>query len=171
MRLPDGSFLDVVYIKPRPEEYSPSYPHQVVVTELTRHGRAKRLTFVRRSIQRTGPGRWRSEPPSSLKSAKHEIEQMKESGKPIRGRAGPPLKAGETVLLCSGVQLPATMLAAILDACASAARHYIDIAEIKTIVSQLGSRITQMETLTEEDRRLAEPALYSEILRRCTNVE
>jgi hypothetical protein len=64
----------------------------------------------------------------------------------------------------------APVLAIILDALESQARHQIDLADIKMIVSQLGSRIAQLDTLTAEYRRHAEDALYTEILRRCTNV-
>lgn len=163
--------IEVVYRKPTLDQYPPHYSHRVVITEGTRHGRAKRHTFVRRFSKESGPSRWRLEPAISIKSTLHEQRQSEQSGEPIRGRAEPPLKAGTNVTLCGGFKLPATMLVAILDACTSEALHQIDIADIKTIVSQLGSRISQIESLTPEQRRLAEPALYTEILRRCTTIE
>lgn len=164
----DGRLVDAVYVKPTPDQYPADYAHRVVITEGTRHGPAKRHTYVRRFPKSNGPSRWRSEPAISFKTLAHEHKQH--GDRPIPGSASPPLEAGTTVVLCNDVDIPVGMLVFILDACASVARHQIDIADIKMIVSQLGSRISQIETLDGEQRRLAEPALYAEILRRCTTI-
>ena len=52
----------------------------------------------------------------------------------------------------------------------SGARHFVDLSDVKAIVSQLGSRIGALATLTDHQRRIAEPALFGEILRRCTTM-
>lgn len=74
------------------------------------------------------------------------------------------------VSLASNVEIPAGVLTIILDALVSQARHKFDLSDVKTIVPQLGSRIVQLSSLDAEQRRLAEPALYTEILARCTKV-
>ena len=58
----------------------------------------------------------------------------------------------------------------VFDALVSAGRHRIDLADINRIVSQLGSRIVGLPTLAPEQRRIAEPALYAEILRACSSM-
>jgi hypothetical protein len=127
--------------------------YRVVVTERTRHGRVKRHTFVLDEGTEDCPGGpyWhaarREDPPWGF---------------------GDPLPV--TVTLAQGVDIPATTLAAILDALVSKARHRIDLKDIKVIVSQLGSHIAGLYTLTGEQRRLAGWALYTEILRRCTTM-
>jgi hypothetical protein len=72
------------------------------------------------------------------------------------------------VHLAESVDVPATMLAVILDALVSGTRHQINLDDVKKIVSQKGADIARLEALTAEQRRLAAPALYAEILRRCT---
>jgi hypothetical protein len=184
VRLPDGRIIDAMYRKPELEEYPPGYEHQVVITESTRHGRAKRHTFARRFPEATGPGKWRPETPGSLK----ELDDLHRQGFGTQDKPMPvtawgaqrqqslgvpinkPLKPDTVVHLTDGVDLPAAVLAVVLEALVSQARHQIDLADIKVIVSQLGSRIAQLDTLTAEQRRLAESALYTEILGRCTTI-
>ncbi len=156
-----GQIVDAVYVPVKPEEYPADFEHQVVITEATRHGRAKRHTFARRFPEADGPGKWRPETPRD--------KQFREQ-QSIRVPADKPLEAGTMVHLADGVDLPATTLAVILEALASRARHQIDLVDVKRIVSQLGSRIAQLNTLPVEKRRLAEPALYTEILARCTTI-
>jgi hypothetical protein len=59
-------------------------------------------------------------------------------------------------------------LAVVLDALRESHRREVDREDLKHVLSQLGSRITQLQALAPEQRRHAEPALYSEIVRRCT---
>ena len=171
----DGRIVDVVYRKPTPDEYPPDYEHEIVITESTRHGRAKRHTFVIFDAQASGPQRWRRKPaPMSFK----KLDRVHRAGygtndRPIdiaeHGLATVPLAVTEH--LADGVDVAAAVLAVILDALASQAHHQIDLADIKVIVSQLGSHITRLDALAAEQRRHAEAALYTEILRRCTTVE
>lgn len=160
-----GQIVDTVYEPVKPEQYPADFEHQVVVTEATRHGRAKRHTFARRFPEADGAGKWRPEPPRGKQLRKQLGEQQL-----VRIPGSEPLKPGTLVALADGVDLPATTLTVILEALASRARHQIDVADVKLIVSQLGSRIAQLDTLPVEKRRLAEPALYTEILARCTTI-
>jgi hypothetical protein len=180
--MPDGRIVDAVYVKPTLDEYPPDYEHRVVITESTRHGRVKRHTFARAFPEATGLARWRPETRGSLK----ELRELHRQGFGTKDKPMPPalwgssrqrslgippnspLMPGTTVHLADGVDTTAETLAVVLEALASQARHQIDLTDIKVIVSQLGSRIAQLETLTAAQRRLAEPALYTEILRRCT---
>jgi hypothetical protein len=160
-----GRTVDAVYVPVKREQYPADYEHQVVITEATRRGRAKRHTFARRFPEVDGPGKWRPEPPRDKQLRKQLREQQS-----VRIPGSEPLKPGTLVPLADGVDLPATTLAVILEALASRARHQIDLADVKLIVSQLGSRIAQLDTLSVEQRRLAEPALYTAILARCTTI-
>jgi hypothetical protein len=160
-----GRIVDTVYEPVKPEQHPADFEHQVVVTEATRHGRAKRHTFARRFPEADGPAKWRPEPPRD----KQFREQLREQ-QSVRIPVDKPLQPGTIVHLTDGVDLPATTLAVILEALASRARHQIDLADLKLIVSQLGSLIAQLDALPVEKRRLAEPALYAEILARCTTI-
>jgi hypothetical protein len=75
-----------------------------------------------------------------------------------------------TIHLADGVDFPAATLTVVLDALRSGGRHEVDLGDIKTVLSQLGSRIAQLGNLGDEERRRAEPALYVEILRRCAKL-
>lgn len=77
---------------------------------------------------------------------------------------------GSAVHLSDGVDLDAADLAVILDALRSDERHQVDIADMKRVVSQLGSRIARLGALDETLRGHAVNALYVEILRRCTSL-
>ena len=58
-----------------------------------------------------------------------------------------------------GFDLPIAIGSVILDAVRAYGRHEVDVDNLKVVVSQLGSYITRLGTLT------AEPALYTETLR------
>ena len=122
--------------------------YRVVVTERTRRGVAKRHTFVL------------------------VADTWNEDGGPHWARETKNLPLfeplGETVHLADGVDVAASALTVILEARVSQGRHQVDLADIKVVVSQLGSRLAALDTLTAEQRQLAEPALYAEIVRRCT---
>jgi len=62
------------------------------------------------------------------------------------------------------------MANAIFDAVRDAGRHQVDIGDIEDVVSQLGSWISKVRQLPAEQRRHAEPALYSVIIGRCSTV-
>ncbi len=72
----------------------------------------------------------------------------------------------EKVNLAKSVDVPGATLMLVFDALVSGGRHRIDLADINRIVSQLGSRIARFDTLPPEQRRIAEPALYTENLAR-----
>jgi len=61
-------------------------------------------------------------------------------------------------------------LAVVLEALHRDGRRGVDLGDLKVVLSQLGSRITALDTLSDEQRRHAQPALYSEILKRCTKI-
>ena len=58
----------------------------------------------------------------------------------------------------------------IFDAVRNDGRPAVDIDDMKHIVSELGSRISKLSQLPDEQRRLAEPALHSAIIQRCSTV-
>lgn len=130
--------------------------YRVVVTEQTRHGRAKRHTFVLDPFAEDEPEHWERETEKPIR-AHGELVTFTE---PLR----------ETVSLARGVDIPSSVLVVILEALVSDERHSIDLADIKVIVSQLGSRLTSLDTLTAEQRSRAVPALFAEILSRCTTI-
>jgi hypothetical protein len=66
------------------------------------------------------------------------------------------------------VSVPAANV--IFDAVRNAGRHAVDIDDVKSIVSELGSRVSKLSQLPAEQRRLAEPALHSAIIERCSTV-
>ncbi|WP_137147547.1 hypothetical protein [Mycolicibacterium sp. CR10] len=76
----------------------------------------------------------------------------------------------DTIDIAAGVRLKTTNLRVVLDALASDGRHSIELEDMKVILSQLGSRMTHLNTLPPEKRQHAEPALYAAILARCTSI-
>jgi hypothetical protein len=76
-----------------------------------------------------------------------------------------------TIPLAPGVDPQARVLATILDALLSGSRHHVDLDDLKVVLSQLGSYITQFCSLAPEQHQDAEPALHAEILRRCATVD
>jgi hypothetical protein len=134
--------------------------YRVVVMEHTRHGDKKRHTFVLDPDTEGEPGgpHWR-----------RFSEKPPNGGGPQQwGAARYPLP--DIISLARGMDISASSLVVILEALVSGSKHQIDLAHIKTIVSQLGSRLTTLTTLDEQTRRLAESALYTEILARCSTM-
>lgn len=129
--------------------------YRVAVTEQTRRGRVKRHTFVLDEETWESPG------------GPHWHLARRQYRGDARG-FGDPLPL--TVNLAPGVDIPAAAFTLILDALVSGTRHSIDLAEINAIVSQLGPRLIAFGTLDAQRRQLAEPALYSEILARCSSM-
>lgn len=76
----------------------------------------------------------------------------------------------EKVHLATSVDIPSSILTAILDALVSGSRHKIAIDDVNYIVSEQGSDIAKVCALPEEQRGLAESALYATILRRCSSI-
>lgn len=76
----------------------------------------------------------------------------------------------EHISLGEGISPRGDTLAVVLEALHHGCRTEVDLGDLKVILSQLGSHITRLGGLSDEQRRHAEPALYAEILRRCTTV-
>lgn len=92
---------------------------------------------------------------------------------PPRRDLGTPLydEVGDkTIHLADGVDVAPATLTVILDALRSDERHKVDLADIETVVSQLGSRIARLANLSDEERRHARAALYKQILERCISL-
>ena len=73
-------------------------------------------------------------------------------------------------LLSTGFNLSIAIGSVIFDALRAAGQLTVDRDDLKGVVSDLGKRIRQLPTLTAEQRRLAEPALYGQIVERCTTL-
>lgn len=140
--------------------------HRVAVTEETRHGRATRHTFA---IAKSG--QWVTMPdiPKLL-----ERSTRRGYGRPSEpadlSYIAPKPSLPEKVVLADDFTVSSSALTVILDALALNGRHRVDLGDIKRVVSQLGPRLTALETLPDDKRRLAAPALYAQILSRCTTV-
>jgi hypothetical protein len=75
-----------------------------------------------------------------------------------------------TVFLADGVNPAAATLAVVLSALHSDGRNQVDLGDVKVVLSQLGSRIRQLNALDGTQRRHAQQALCVQILRRCTTL-
>lgn len=142
-------------------------PDAVYVRAITRHG----LTLVR--LYAREDGCWQDWTPPSHRQLRNGMSATELAELPHRGIGKPSartLRQGERVDLGEGVTPEGSTLVVILDALRSAGRNAVDRDDVKLVLSQLGSRVAQLGTLTEEQRRHAEPALHAEILRRCTTV-
>lgn len=155
----------------------------VTVTAQTRRGRTNLHTFgIQSEAEHLG---WFVETPASRKQLKERTmpglvlptswppSPRREIGARYYGPIGTghygPTDDGP-IHLASGVDVPRRTLTVILDALRSGEKHEVDVRYINFVVSQLGSRIAQLDTLDSEQRRHAEGALYAEILRRCTSL-
>lgn len=75
------------------------------------------------------------------------------------------------VNLGEGVAPHGDTLAVVFDALRSDGRSEVDLADLKVVLSQLGSRITHLDTLTDDDQRhAAEVLVYAQVVARCTKV-
>jgi hypothetical protein len=138
-------------------ERLPSY--RVVVRERTRHGIAGRHTFV--MDPEADEPEWRrysGRPPSG------ELPWEELPGERWYGVPTEPLP--DVVPLAQGVDVRATTLIIIFEALVSQARHRIEVEDIHRIASDenIGGCISQLHALTAEQRRIAEPVLYTQIL-------
>jgi hypothetical protein len=171
--------------------------HAVTITASTRHGRTKLHTFafdessrqwfseaMPTRKQREERGRFvhehpappvnHPEPDKYDKSIDRQISRLMARRPELGVPYGVSLQAPETeptIHLARGVDIAADTLSVILDALHSDGRHEVDIRDIKMVVSQVGSDIARLDSVPSELRQHAEKALYTEILRRCTNLE
>jgi hypothetical protein len=163
----------------------------ITVSVASRHGRTKLHTFIRLPDQgardESSAGWVRATPRSHRQRAKFDRDQraLREAAAHHPGAAvlaagfqlAPRQKTHPDAVLGSsrvdlgeGVTPLGFTLAVVLEALHSDGRRGVDLGDLKVVLSQLGSRITALDTLSEELRRHAQPALYSEILKRCTKV-
>lgn len=164
--------------------------YRVRISAHTRHGRTALHTFaspLRIDGKTTeAPSIWFVDDPPSHR----QMPEFSRARHPASNRQsdpqnlyGPPLRrpAGEAqvryevletgrINLGGGCDPTGLTLAVVLNALRSGGRIEVDLADLKVVFSQLGSRITKLDGLPETQRRHAEAALYTEILRRCTKV-
>jgi hypothetical protein len=159
------------------------FDHYVTVTANTNRGRTNLHTFG--SWDDT-PGEWfLMDRPSErqtgeLSRALHpsrravDAEEPLARDRPLRvpagdTRFGDMLAEGARVDLAPGVSPHGSTLAVVLEALRQDQRTRVDVADVKVVLSQLGSHITKLDSLTDEQtRHAAEAALYAEIRNRCT---
>jgi len=166
----------------------------ITVSVASRHGRTKLHTFIRlpNNIHRDGfsAGWGRATPRSHRQRAQFDREQRQLTAlathhpehdwlemaaadfRPAPRRTNQPdgVLGRQREDLGEGVNPVGFTLAVVLEALHSDGRRGVDLGDLKVVFSQLGSRITALDTLSDEQRQHAESALYSEIVRRCTKV-
>jgi len=152
----------------------------ITVTVQTRHGRTNLHTFgIQSEAEHLG---WFIETPASSKQLKERTVpgvpflvgaptgQRRRIGAryymPIGTRSYGPIDDGP-IHLGPGVDIGRRALNVILDALRSDQRPTVDLADIKAVVSQLGSHMSRLDNLDEDQRGHAESALYMLILKRC----
>jgi hypothetical protein len=148
----------------------------ITVSTTSRHGRTKLHTFGK-LLEAEHLG-WSVETHASRK----EVAQRRIPGVALPSPWPPPprrdigtayyqpLSRHATLALTENFDIPEAMLQVILDALRRGDKHEVELCDLKTVRSQLGSRIRKLDTLGTEQRRHAEAALYNEILRRCTTI-
>lgn len=161
----------------------------VIITERTPHG-VRRLVSLTGTKPIDGHRTWKLHGRAShteIGLAQRTIPEPlgrhlgplrnRRSGLPIDNnpesqRWRPPHRNDNVVRLASGVDVAWELLAFILDAVASTATspapRYIDISDIKAVVSQCSSRIKRVRLLEPGEKRHAERALYKQISVLCT---
>ena len=174
-----------------PEGDGPIPGGTITVSVASRHGRTQLQPFIRLPdhIPRDGfnAGWGQVNPRSHRQRAQFDRDQRALRAAAARHSDAAVLAAGfrpaprqkthpDAVLgsprvdLGEGVNPVGFTLAVVLEALHRDGRRQLDLGDLKVVLSQLGSRITALDTLADEQRRHAEPALYSEIVRRCTTV-
>jgi hypothetical protein len=159
--------------------------YSITISKATRHGRRNLHTFVFEDgnwwawnpPSRGQIDEWRRETVAAGRAARFDEELVvfgqidEQPTRPHRTTSDRALKDYEkSVKLADGVNAEGPTLAVILDALHSDRRPSVDIDDIKTVLSELGSQIKRLDTLPDEQRQHATPALYTEILRRCTTL-
>ncbi len=177
-----------------PEGDGPIPGGTITVSVASRHGRTQLHTFIRLPdhIPRDGfnAGWGQATPRSHRQRAQFDRDQRRLNALAAHHpehdwlapaaadfRPAPRQKTHPDAVLGSprvdlgeGVNPVGFTLAVVLEALHRDGRRQLDLGDLKVVLSQLGSRITALDTLADEQRRHAEPALYSEIVRRCTTV-
>lgn len=110
-----------------------------------------------------------------LAEAHPELAALADGMRPTLRREAGGLVYGEQLAdkridLGEGVTPQGRTLAVVLQALRGGGRREVDLRDLKVVFSQLGGRITALDSLDDEQRRHAAPALYAEILRRCTTL-
>lgn len=131
-----------------------------------------------RIYQETLPAHLQSFGPLAGRISGLHLEDVGQPARPASQRRvsrEPPVRDG-VVHLAAGIDVALATLFFIFDALASTASTVesktIDLKQLKDVVSQpqLGGRIHGLGGLTEDQRKLAVPALYAAIVKRCANV-
>jgi hypothetical protein len=149
----------------------------ITVSTVTRHGRTNLHTFGK--LLEAQHLRWFLETPPSRKQVKERLTPHSPFG--VQSWPPPPRRqvVGHDLYdelrdgpfhLFAGVDPSSATLAVVLNALRSGQRHEVDLGDIKLVLSQLGSDITRLNTLSGEQRQHAEAALYPKILQRCTTL-
>lgn len=73
----------------------------------------------------------------------------------------------ERLDIAQGFNPPGQTLAVILDALRLRGSSSVELADLNAVVTEYGARIRQLHSLSQEQRRHAEPALYKLISQRC----
>lgn len=145
----------------------------VKISATTPHGRRKLQTFVTYPDEST---EWyKADLPSPAERRATRKYRLEHPGKPVaRERKNlMPLAEDEfqsSVWIKDGFCPPSVVMVVILRAARSDGRVELDIEDVNAVVSERSSAIKKLDQLSEPDRRLAEKALYSLILARCTKV-
>jgi hypothetical protein len=142
--------------------------YRISVTATRRRDRGRKTLELSTFQWTRATGAWSVEP-----RYRHILEKPDDSGRNVDdavshvlSRRGARLSRNRNAWpLSNGFDLPIGIGSLIFDAVRSHGEHNIDIDRLKAVVSQLGSRVVRLEALTATQRRLAEQALYTEILR------
>lgn len=136
--------------------------YRISIWQDSRHGDSIVATFIRIGED----GEWKMATMLTARQ-RHAYDRANPSGPagvtPISTKALP-----AKVPLSASVSIPARTLTTILDALAPAGLERVALADINGVVSELGASIRKFETLAAEPRRLAQPALYALIVKRCS---
>lgn len=165
----------------------PDLYHVVTVTTHTRRGLTKLHTFEFFPFDdQPGFNYWAIGTPASARQEKLRVKHdsraihpayrhldlqpmnLEKLGRGIGGHTREEWLDERRITLGRGVTPQGTTLAVVLEALRSAGRREIDLADLKVILSQLGSHITGLNALPDDQRAAAAPALYAAILNRCS---
>jgi hypothetical protein len=133
----------------------------ITVSMATRHGRTNLHTFGKPVEAEHAP--WMPETHSSRKQLKHSRTPLSPLG--VANWPPPPRRdlrtslydelGDKTIDLADGADVSPETLTVILDALRSDQRHEVDLTDLKCVISQLGSRIAKLSSLSDEQRRHA----------------
>jgi hypothetical protein len=138
--------------------------YRVTVTRRRDRGQKKVKSFQRNPTT----GTWCVDPDHRrlMDRAGDPSDRATDAAAYVLSRRGARLSRSRTAWpLSAGFDLPIGIGSVIFDAVRADNRHEVDIDQLKSVVSQLGSRINALTTMGIEQRRLAEPALYVQVIR------